>query len=81
MHFFRYAQDYYGDWLAVQLLPEAAAILAWLVALFVGSTCCVDPLEFPFLRVKRICLPSSVKVESKSTSWVNGCTTGATLSF
>ena len=36
MHFFRYAQDYYGDWLAVQLLPEAAILLAWLVALFVG---------------------------------------------
>ncbi len=36
MHLFRYAQDYYGDWLAVQLLPEAARLLMWLVAVFVG---------------------------------------------
>ena len=36
MHFFRYAQDYYGDWLAVQLLPEAGALLVWLVAGFIG---------------------------------------------
>ncbi|HEV8482815.1 MAG TPA: cytochrome b/b6 domain-containing protein [Blastocatellia bacterium] len=36
MHFFRYAQDYYGDWMAVQLLPDAARLLMWLVAVFVG---------------------------------------------
>jgi len=36
MHFFRYAQDYYGDWLAVKLLPDAARLLIWLVAVFIG---------------------------------------------
>ena len=36
MHFFRYAQDYYGDWLAVQLLPDAARLLIWFVAVFIG---------------------------------------------
>ncbi|HWC77012.1 MAG TPA: cytochrome b/b6 domain-containing protein [Blastocatellia bacterium] len=36
MHFFRYAQDYYGDWLAVQLLPEAAKLIVLLAAVFIG---------------------------------------------
>lgn len=36
MQFFRYAQDYYGDWLPVQLLPNAAWLLLWLVVLFAG---------------------------------------------
>ncbi|MEW6127564.1 MAG: cytochrome b/b6 domain-containing protein [Acidobacteriota bacterium] len=36
MQFFRYAQDYYGDWLPVQLLPSAGWLMLWLVVLFVG---------------------------------------------
>jgi Ni/Fe-hydrogenase 1 B-type cytochrome subunit len=36
MQFFRYAQDYYGDWLPVQLLPQTAWLLVWLVVLFLG---------------------------------------------
>jgi cytochrome b subunit of formate dehydrogenase len=36
MYFFRYAQDYYGDWLRVQLLPQAAWLLICVVVLFMG---------------------------------------------
>jgi cytochrome b subunit of formate dehydrogenase len=36
MYFFRYAQDYYGDWLRIQLLPQAAWLLLWVVVLFMG---------------------------------------------
>lgn len=36
MYFFRYAQDYYGDWLRVQLLPQAAWLLVCAVVLFMG---------------------------------------------
>jgi cytochrome b subunit of formate dehydrogenase len=36
MYFFRYAQDYYGDWLRVQLLPQAAWLLICAVVLFMG---------------------------------------------
>lgn len=36
MDFFRYAQDYYGDWLPVQMLPQTAWLLVWLAVLFAG---------------------------------------------
>jgi formate dehydrogenase subunit gamma len=36
MYFFRYAQDYYGDWLRVQLLPQTAWLLICAVVLFMG---------------------------------------------
>jgi Ni/Fe-hydrogenase 1 B-type cytochrome subunit len=36
MYFFRYAQDYYGDWLRVQLLPQAALLMVCVVVLFMG---------------------------------------------
>ncbi len=36
MTLFRYAQDYYGAWLPVQLLPQTAALILWLAVLFIG---------------------------------------------
>ena len=36
MDFFRYARDYYGDWLPSQLLPQTAWLVVWLVVLFAG---------------------------------------------
>ena len=36
MEFFRYARDYYGDWLPIQLLPQTAWLVVWLVVLFAG---------------------------------------------
>lgn len=36
MGFFRYVQDYYGDWRAAQLLPEAAVCIVLLSVLFIG---------------------------------------------
>jgi cytochrome b subunit of formate dehydrogenase len=36
MTLFRYAQDYYGGWLPVQLLPQAAALIIWASILFMG---------------------------------------------
>lgn len=36
MQFFRYAQDYYGDWLKIQLLPETALLVFFLILLLLG---------------------------------------------
>lgn len=36
MELFRYARDYYGDWLPVQLLESTAWLLVWAVVLFAG---------------------------------------------
>ncbi len=36
MQFFRYAQDYYGDWLKTQLLPETALLVFCLILLLLG---------------------------------------------
>lgn len=36
MRFFRYAEDYYGNWLPVQLLPAAAILMVIVVIAFAG---------------------------------------------
>src|SRR5690348_11656215 len=36
MHFFRYALNYEGNWLPVQLLTSSALLLIWLSILFAG---------------------------------------------
>lgn len=36
MRFFRYAEDYYGNWLPMQLLPAAAVLMVLVVVTFIG---------------------------------------------